>query len=194
MTTAAADLGNDYLAAAERLLDDAVDHKMYVTGGFGTEPHVRAAYTIHMSLDQTDPQIEGFSQYPYWLPQSTDEGGCYAETCASIACMMTCERILSHSSWERPYNVKARHTLELCLYNAVLGGGSLDGTQFAYANKLTTCGDESAIRQDWFEGTCCCCNTADISVLLSAESFTNAGHARRLHLGGTEAKKRCRRA
>jgi DUF1680 family protein len=62
----------------------------------------------------------------------------------------------------------ARETLELCLYNAVLGGGSLDGTQFAYANKLTTCGDESAIRKDWFEGefsvspdassyiVCCC--------------------------------------
>jgi hypothetical protein len=31
----------------------------------------------------------------YRLPQSTGEGGCYAETCASIACMMTSERVLS---------------------------------------------------------------------------------------------------
>lgn len=61
--------------------------------------------------------------------------------------MMTCERVLSHA-----LDTKARDALELCLFNAVLGGGSLDGTQFSYANKLATCNDESAIRADWFEG------------------------------------------
>lgn len=49
-------------------------------------------------------------------------------------------------------NGKLRDTIELCLHNAVLGAGSLDGKQFAYANKLATCGDETAIRKDWFEG------------------------------------------
>ncbi len=42
--------------------------------------------------------------------------------------------------------------MELCLLNAVLGGGSLNGKQFSYANKQTTCGDEAATRNDWFEG------------------------------------------
>ena len=64
-------------------------------------------------------QWEGFSASPYFLPASTAEGGCYAETCASIAAMMTTERLLSHS-----LDGRARDVLELCLYNAVLGGGS----------------------------------------------------------------------
>ncbi len=104
--------------------------------GSESDPRVRA-----------DTQIEGFSAVPYRLPQSTDEGGCYAVTCASIAAMMTAERLLSHR-----LDGKVRDTMELCLYNAVLGGGSLDGKAFAYANKLATYGDETAIRNDWFEG------------------------------------------
>jgi DUF1680 family protein len=40
LTTAAADLGGEYLEDAKRLWQDAVDHKMYATGGFGTEPRV----------------------------------------------------------------------------------------------------------------------------------------------------------
>lgn len=133
LTTAAADLGGDFLDDAKRLFDDATKKKMYVTGGLGTEP-----------------RLEGFSAVPYWLPQSTGEGGCYAETCASIAAMMTGERILSHG-----LDAHVRDTLELCFLNAVLGGGSLNGKAFAYANKMQTYGDEVATRADWFE-VCCC--------------------------------------
>lgn len=43
LTTAAADLGGDYLEDAKRLFDDAVDNKMYVIGGFGSEPRVRSS-------------------------------------------------------------------------------------------------------------------------------------------------------
>jgi DUF1680 family protein len=92
-------------------------------------------------------QSEGFSELPYYLPSSTGEGGCYAETCASIGAMMLSERILSHE-----LDGRYRDVLELCLYNAVLGGGSLDGKGFSYANKLATYGDESALRSEWFEG------------------------------------------
>ena len=130
LTTAAADLGGEFLDDAKRLWSDAVDKKMYATGGFGTEPH-----------------LEGFSEIPHRLPQSTGEGGCYAETCASIAAMMTSERILSHG-----LDGKVRDVMELCLLNAVLGGGSLNGKQFSYANKQATYGDEVATRKDWFEG------------------------------------------
>jgi DUF1680 family protein len=63
--------------------------------------------------------------------------------------MMTSERILSHG-----LDPKARDVLERCLYNNVIGGGSLDGTKFSYANKHATYGDETAIRNDWFEGEC----------------------------------------
>ncbi|WWC63757.1 uncharacterized protein I303_106362 [Kwoniella dejecticola CBS 10117] len=133
LMTAAADLGGQFLDDAKRLWSDAVDNKMYATAGFGTEP-----------------RVEGFSPVPHHLPQSTGEGGCYAETCASIAVMMTSERILSHE-----LDGKVRDILELCLLNNVLGGGSLQGNQFSYANKQASWGDEDQIRHDWFE-VCCC--------------------------------------
>nr|XP_018259402.1 uncharacterized protein I303_08330 [Kwoniella dejecticola CBS 10117]OBR81560.1 hypothetical protein I303_08330 [Kwoniella dejecticola CBS 10117] len=133
LTTGAADLGGSFLDDAKRLFDDAVDNKMYVIGGFGSEP-----------------RHEGFHIAKHRLPNSTSEGGMYAETCAAIAAMMTSERILSHQ-----LDGRYRDVMELALLNAVLGGGSLDGKQFAYANKLQTWGDEVATRKDWF--TVCCC-------------------------------------
>lgn len=92
-------------------------------------------------------QHEGFHAAKHRLPNSTGEGGMYAETCAAIAAMMTAERILSFGM-----DPKARHVMELAFHNAVLGGGSLDGTSFAYANKLATWNDEVATRREWFTG------------------------------------------
>lgn len=66
----------DLQKAVVRLWDDMVSRKMYVTGGIGAIP-----------------QYEGFG-IPYFLPQGTDEGGCYAETCAAIGIMMMVQRIL----------------------------------------------------------------------------------------------------
>lgn len=60
---------------------------------------------------------------------------------------MTSERILSHG-----LDGHVRDVMELCMVNAVIAGGSLDGTAFSYANKHATYGDESAIRNEWFEG------------------------------------------
>jgi DUF1680 family protein len=62
--------------ALYRLWDNMVQRKMYVTGGIGAIK-----------------QWEGFGP-DYFLPQSTDDGGCYAETCASIGVMMLAERML----------------------------------------------------------------------------------------------------
>ena len=53
-----------------------VEKKMYVTGGVGSMK-----------------QWEGFGEN-YFLPQGTDEGGCYAETCAAIGVMMLAQRML----------------------------------------------------------------------------------------------------
>ncbi len=65
--------------------------------------------------------------------------------------MMTSERLLSHK-----LNGKVRDILELCLHNAVISGGSLDGKAFSYANKHATCADETAQRAKWFEGEYFC--------------------------------------
>jgi DUF1680 family protein len=65
--------------AMYRLWDNMVNRKMYVTGGVGAIK-----------------QWEGFGA-DYFLPQGTDDGGCYAETCASIGVMMLAERLLKVS-------------------------------------------------------------------------------------------------
>lgn len=68
-----------YLPALNRLWRNMVDRKMYLTGGIGAIK-----------------QWEGFG-IDYFLPQSTEEGGCYAETCASIGVIMLAERLLQVS-------------------------------------------------------------------------------------------------
>jgi len=62
--------------ALYRLWDNMVQRKMYVTGGIGAIK-----------------QWEGFGPDNF-LPQGTDDGGCYAETCASIGTIMLAERML----------------------------------------------------------------------------------------------------
>jgi DUF1680 family protein len=65
--------------ALDRLWSNMVDKKMYLTGGIGSQK-----------------QWEGFG-IDYFLPLGTDEGGCYAETCAAIGVMMLAERLLQAS-------------------------------------------------------------------------------------------------
>lgn len=65
--------------ALERLWTNMVENKMYLTGGIGAQK-----------------QWEGFG-IDYFLPSGTDEGGCYAETCAGIGVMMLAERLLQVS-------------------------------------------------------------------------------------------------
>ena len=133
LITAAANMDGPLLDDAKRLWTDAVDNKMYPTGGFGS-----------------DPSIEGFSEIPHFLPNGADEGGCYAETCASIGGVMVSERLLSHQ-----LDGKIRDVMERALMNTVLGGASLDGKTFFYDNVLATSGDETADRSEWFD-VCCC--------------------------------------
>lgn len=84
LLTAAADLvgqqkqsGESHLLVAiRRLWRNMIDKKMYLTGGIGAME-----------------KWEGFG-IDYFLPQGTDEGGCYSETCAAIGVMMLAERLL----------------------------------------------------------------------------------------------------
>lgn len=65
--------------ALYRLWNNMVDKKMYLTGAIGAMK-----------------QFEGFG-LDYFLPQGTDEGGCYGETCAAIGVVMLAERLLQVS-------------------------------------------------------------------------------------------------
>jgi DUF1680 family protein len=45
--------------------------------------------------------------------------------------------------------------MELCLYNAVLTGMSLDGKAFTYVNQLASSDNDLSERHEWFECACC---------------------------------------
>lgn len=139
LLTAASDLVRTNPESVEGLKEaiytlwkNMVDKKMYVTGGIG-------AMT----------QYEGFGQ-EYFLPQGSDEGGCYAETCAAIGVMMLAQRILQYD-----LDRKFSDVMELCLYNAVLTAMSLDGRSFTYVNQLASSDTDLSRREAWF--TCACC-------------------------------------
>lgn len=93
LLTAAADLvriqdgsnSSNMIKALNCLWSNMVDKKMYLTGGIGAME-----------------QWEGFGM-DYFLPLGTDDGGCYAETCASIGVMMLAERLLQ-VYFRRPYS------------------------------------------------------------------------------------------
>lgn len=88
---------------------NAIDRRMYITGGFGSTRHG-----------------ERFT-HDYDLPNRE----AYAETCAAIAGALVARRWLSH----RP-NGRDGDVLERCLHNGMLAGMSLDGEHYHYANPL----------------------------------------------------------
>ncbi|KAI1636984.1 hypothetical protein F4809DRAFT_650137 [Biscogniauxia mediterranea] len=113
-----------YLGAVRGLWDNMVGRKMYLTGGVG------AMW-----------QWEGFG-IDYFLPQGSDEGGCYNETCASIAVVMLAERLL-HLDLDAKY----ADIMELCLYNNIM-------TASKFGHRIDS---ESAksVREEWFATSCC---------------------------------------
>jgi len=139
LLTAASDLvrlegasENPFKTAVYRLWDNMVQAKMYLTGGIGAMQ-----------------SWEGFGPN-YHLPQGTDEGGGYAETCAGIGVMMLAERILQYDLDRRFSDV-----MELALYNAVLTAMSSDGIKFTYVNQLASSDKHLSKREEWFWCACC---------------------------------------
>lgn len=153
------------LAACRSLWRHLTTRRMYVMGGIGTSQH-----------------NEGFTS-DYDLPNQS----AYAETCAAIALVFWAQRMLQIECDRRYADV-----LELALYNAVLSGGSLDGTRFFYDNPLAS--DGTHHRQAWFGCPCCPPNLARIFAALGAYIYAHspdeavvhlyAQSAARLELGG----------
>jgi hypothetical protein len=115
-----------YIDAIDRIWDNMVGKKMYLTGGIGSTGG-----------------IEGFTQN-YDLPNMNG----YCETCAAIANVYTNYRLfLLHG------DAKYMDVLERALYNGVISGVSLDGGGFFYPNPLESHGQHQ--RQAWFGCACC---------------------------------------
>ncbi|MBQ2954592.1 MAG: glycoside hydrolase family 127 protein [Clostridia bacterium] len=144
MADAAADTGDEELAAAcDRLFDNITQKQMYVTGAVGSTPH-HEAFTVN-----------------YDLPSDR----CYGETCASVA--MT---FFAHNMLAIKPDGRYADLMELELYNAALAGMSLDGKRFFYVNPLTVDTRVSGIvpgyehvlpqRPAWHACACCPPNLA----------------------------------
>jgi DUF1680 family protein len=134
MTDIAAICGDTaYRKAIHTLWENMTEKKMYLTGGLGA---LRAG--------------EAFGSN-YELPNLT----AYSETCAAIGGVYWDERMFRLTRHSRYYDV-----LERTLYNALIAGISLNGTEFFYPNPLEADGhygfnQGKRTRQPWFDCSCC---------------------------------------
>ncbi|RNC66168.1 glycoside hydrolase family 127 protein [Proteiniphilum sp. X52] len=127
MADVAALKGDDgYIEALNRLWDDVVLRKMYITGGIGSSR-----------------QNEGFTE-PYDLPNYE----AYCETCASVGMVFWNSRMHQLTG-----DAKYIDVMERSMYNGALAGISLDGDRFFYVNPLASHGNHH--RREWY-GTACC--------------------------------------
>lgn len=114
------------LDALDRLWDNTVNKKMYITGGIGARH-----------------EGEAFGE-AYELPNRT----AYCETCAAIGLVLWAQRMnLLHG------DAKYADVVERAIYNGVLSGIGMDGKSFFYVNPLESTGNHH--RQPFFDCACC---------------------------------------
>ncbi|OVE83107.1 glycoside hydrolase family 127 protein [Natronolimnobius baerhuensis] len=143
----AAETGDEALLThLERLWENMTTKRLYITGGIGS---------AH--------EGERFTE-DYDLPNET----AYAETCAAIGSIFWNQRML-----ELTGEPKYADLIERTLYNGVLAGVSLDGTEFFYDNRLASDGSHS--RSGWFHCACCPPNVARLFASLGRYLYTVDG-------------------
>ena len=120
-----------YIRAIDRIWDNIVSKKYYITGGIGATS-----------------QGEAFGKN-YELPNMS----AYCETCASIGNVYLNYRLFLLHGESKYYDV-----LERTLYNGLIAGVSLDGGSFFYPNPLESIGQHQ--RQPWFGCACCPSNVS----------------------------------
>lgn len=134
-----------YRAALDRLWDDVVLRKLYLTGGIGAT----GAW-------------EGFGP-AYDLPNSA-----YAETCASIANALWNYRMFLLEQDGKYFDVYER-----AVYNAMLSGISLKGDTFFYPNPLLSLGQHE--RSPWFACACCPSNLPRFMLSIPGHAYAVSG-------------------
>ena len=157
----------------QRLWDEIVGEKLYITGGIGG--------TVHG---------EAFS-YPFDLPNDT----AYSETCAAISLAFFARRML-----EIQPKAEYADVMELAMYNTALAGMALDGKSFFYVNPLevnpAACKADARLRhvkpqrQKWFGCACCPPNIARLVTSAAQYAFTENKDTlfTHLYMGGEISK------
>jgi len=145
------------LEALQRLWVDVTTRKMYLTGGTAALHHGEV-YRRTFRRWPRDSVHESFGA-PYQLPNRT----AYNETCANIGNAMWNWRLLNLTGQARYAEV-----MERVLYNSMLSGVGLKGTDFFYTNPLRRCGPDVPLESNdsptrWSDTTpsspvrCFCC-------------------------------------
>ena len=115
-----------YIHAIDKIWENIVNKKYYITGGIGATSNG-----------------EAFGKN-YELPNMS----AYCETCAAIGNVYLNYRLFLLHGESKYYDV-----LERTLYNGLISGVSLDGGGFFYPNPLESMGQHQ--RQPWFGCACC---------------------------------------
>jgi DUF1680 family protein len=118
----------EYESSINRLWENVVSKKLYITGGIGARSF---AYGESFWDDYKLPNFDS-----------------YNETCAAIGNIFWNRRLFLLYG-----DTKYIDVLERILYNAFLVGNSLDGKSFFYSNSLASKGKLS--RKPWFRVPCC---------------------------------------
>ena len=167
----------ELLEALQRIWDNAVGSKMYITGGTSAQHH--GASQRPEFGGQAGAVHEAFG-YEYQLPNAT----AYNETCANIAHAMWNWRMLNLTG-----AAKYADVMERVLYNSMLSSMSLDGIKFCYTNPLRWYGAQHPLlSQDtyerWFLLYCYCCptNTARTIALLHNWVYSQSDDSLWIHL------------
>ena len=147
-----------YQQALNKLWEDVVFRKMYLTGGIGST----GAW-------------EGFGP-AYNLPNAS----AYCETCASIA-----NAFWNYRMFLLEGEAKYLDVFERIVYNGVLSGISLSGDRFFYANPLASFGQHE--RTPWFGCACCPPNVARFLPQMGQYVYATSGDRLFVNLYGANS-------
>jgi uncharacterized protein len=122
-----------YRNAVEKLWDNMVNKKLYITGGIGAR-HEGESFGDNYEL----PNLKA-----------------YSETCAAIGSVYWNQRLFLLDGNAKYYDI-----IERTLNNGLIAGLSTDGTEFFYPNPLESDGKYAfnmgaCTREKWFDCSCC---------------------------------------
>jgi len=159
--------------ALERLWDNVVNKKMYITGACGQ--------THHGASSHHDFVHEAFIN-EYMMPNLT----AYNETCANVCNSMFSYRMLGIKGESKYADI-----MELVLFNSALSGISIEGKDYFYANPLRKIHNsmdysstESATREPYIECFCCPPNLVRTIAKVSGWAYSLAENGIAVNLYG----------